>query len=131
MINILVDHNIEGQAEIMWGMLEAEGWLEVFQLQLLKFKQVGLPDNSSDQYVWRFAQKNGMVLLTANRRMKEEGSLEQTIREENTSTSLPVFTISNANRLFDRSYRERCAFRLLEICFDLNDFLGVGRIFIP
>jgi hypothetical protein len=29
-----------------------------------------LPKDSSDRVVWRFAQANQMILLTANRRMK-------------------------------------------------------------
>ncbi len=29
---------------------------------------------SSDRAVWRFAQKNNMILLTANRNMKEKDS---------------------------------------------------------
>ena len=52
---------------------------------------------------------NGMILLTSNRRRREEDSLEQTLREENTATSLPVLTIGNAERMIERRYRERCA----------------------
>ncbi|EKF04357.1 hypothetical protein FDUTEX481_02036 [Tolypothrix sp. PCC 7601] len=37
-----------------------------------------------------FAQSNQMILLTANRSMKGENSLEQVMREEITPTSLPV-----------------------------------------
>jgi hypothetical protein len=39
-----------------------------------------------------------MILLTANRSMKDEDSLEQVMREENTPSSLPVVTIGNADR---------------------------------
>ncbi len=38
--------------------------------------------------VWRFTQEKGMILLTDNRNMEGQNSLEQTIREENTLTSL-------------------------------------------
>ena len=58
-------------------------------LRLVTFVQVGLPVNSSDRTVWRFAQAQGMILLTHNRNMKDENSLEQTIREEKTPTALP------------------------------------------
>jgi hypothetical protein len=131
MTYILADHNIEGQAAILWGMLSAEGWSELLHLRLVMFAQVGLPDDSSDRQVWRFAQENKMLLLTANRRMREEDSLEQTIREENTPTSLPVLTIANVNKLEERVYRDRCITRILEIVIDLKNFLGTGRIFIP
>ena len=131
MTYILADHNIEGQAMILWGMLSAEGWPELLHLRLVTFAQVGLPDDSSDRQVWRLAQEKKMLLLTANRRMKEEDSLEQTIREENTPTSLPVLTIANVNKLEERVYRDRCITRILEIVIDLKNFLGIGRIFIP
>jgi len=130
-ITILVDHNIEGQALILWGAISAEGWLELLPLRLITFAQAGLPPESSDREVWRFAQSNGMMLLTSNRRMKEADALEQTIREENTTTSLPVLTIGNVKRTVEKAYRERCAARLLEIALDLERYLGAGRIFIP
>lgn len=73
-----------------------------------------------------------MVLLTANRSMKEKDSLEQVMREENTPTSLPVITIGNAERLLnDSEYRERCVERLIEIVLDIDDYRGSRRIFIP
>ena len=131
MITILVDHNIEGQAMLLWSTLSAEGWAELLSLRLVTFAQIGLPYNRGDREVWRFAQEKGMILLTANRRMKGEYSLEQTIREENTTTSLPVLTIGNANRMVERVYRERCAARLLEIGLELDNYMGTGRIFIP
>ena len=40
--------------------------------------------DSSDRTVWRVAQANQMILMTANRSMKGEESLEQVLREENT-----------------------------------------------
>jgi hypothetical protein len=87
--------------------------------------------NSSDRTVWRFAQAQGMILLTHNRNMKDENSLEQIIREENTPTSLPVITIDRVDRLRERAYRERCVIRLVEIGLDIEDYSGVGRLFIP
>lgn len=98
---------------------------------MLMFADVGLADNSNDRDVWRFAQINGMILLTANRNMEGNNSLEQTIREENTLTSLPVVTISKVERLEDRLYRELCAERLLEIGLYPENYLGIGRLFIP
>lgn len=63
--------------------------------------------------------------------MKGSDSLEQTMREENTTNSLPIFTIGNPDRFDERSYRERCVTRLIEILFDLENYMGAGRIFIP
>lgn len=73
-----------------------------------------------------------MILLTANRSMKGEDSLEQVIREENTVDSLPVITIGDADQfLGDRVYRNRCVDRILEILLDLETWMGVGRLFVP
>ena len=115
----------------LWGTLAAEGWLEIFPLGLAMFEKVGLPFDSNDRAVWRFAQAGGMLLLTNNRNMKGEDSLEQTLREENTATSLPVLTVGNVERLRESIYRDRCATRLVEIGLDLENYLGTGRIFIP
>lgn len=131
MITVLADHNIEGQAIALWGTLSAEGWLEMLPLRLVTFAQLGLSPDSSDREVWRFAQANGMILLTSNRRMRDADALEQILREENSSSSLPVLTIGNVNRIVEKTYRERCAARLLEIALDLESYLGTGRIFIP
>ena len=87
--------------------------------------------DSSDLVVWQFAQTNQMILITANRNMKGSDSLEQTIREKNTPTSLPILTIGNPDRFDESSYRQKCATRLIEILFDLENYLGVGRIFLP
>jgi hypothetical protein len=130
-ITVLVDHNLEGQASRLWVTLEQMGWLELVPLRLATFGEVGLPLNSRDRVVWRFAQEHGMLLLTDNRNMKGEVSLEQTLREENTPTALPVITVGSSDRLDDRAYRERCAQRLVEIVFDLEQYLGVGRLCIP
>ena len=130
-IPILVDHNVEGQATLLWGSLAAEGWLGLLPLQLVRFADVGLSPDASDRDVWRLAQARGMLLLTANRSIREPGSLEQTIRDENTSTSLPVITIGSPDRVDEKSYREACAARLVEIVLDLENYRGTGRIFIP
>jgi hypothetical protein len=130
-ITILVDHNIEGQAVMLWGTLAAGGWLALLPMTMVQFAEVGLPLDSTDRAVWRFAQEHGMLILTDNRSRRGEDSLEQTIREENSSTSLPVLTIGNVARLVDRSYREQCVGRLVEIVLDLENYSGTGRLFIP
>jgi hypothetical protein len=128
---VLIDHNLEGYAIQLLGTLVSQGWLELFSIRFVMFDEAELAVDSSDRIVWRFAQDNQMILLTANRRMKGIDSLEQTIREENTSTSLPVLTIGSLDRFSDREYREQCAVRLVDILLDLENYRGVGRIFIP
>lgn len=127
----LIDHNIEGQSLILFGSITSEGWLETLPIRFISFDEVELPITSSDRTVWHFAQENQMILLTANRSMKGEDSLEQVIREECLPSSLPVVTLANIDRIVEREYREECVDRLIEIALYLDNYLGVSRLFIP
>ncbi|MBC6476097.1 MAG: ACP S-malonyltransferase [Hormoscilla sp. GM102CHS1] len=131
-MNFLIDHNIEKHAGMMYGLIVKQGWLNWKKIKFSTFAEMKLPIESNDRIVWRFAQSNQMILLTANRSSKEEDSLEQVLREENTPTSLPVLTIGNSDRLlYEASYRERCVDRLMEIVLYIENYKGVTRIFIP
>jgi len=76
MIKILVDHNIEGQAIMLLGTLTSQGWQELLPFEFITLADKGLPYESNDRVVWRYAQENGMILLTENRNMSREDSLE-------------------------------------------------------
>jgi hypothetical protein len=130
-MTILTDHNMKGQAILLWGTLAVAGWLDLLPMRLVTFEDMRLPIDSNDRAVWRFAQAQGMLLLTGNRNMAGLDSLEQTIREENTATSLPVLTVGNIRRIDERTYRERCSSRLIEIVMDIDNYLGTGRLFLP
>jgi hypothetical protein len=128
----LVDHNLEGHTLLLLGNIANLGWLDFLDIRFVTLEEIELSVTSDDRTVWRFAQKNQMILLTANRSMKGENSLEQVMREENTLTSLPVVTIGDADRvLSDPNYRNRCVDRLLEIVLDIDDYRGTMRLFIP
>lgn len=86
----IIDHNIEGQATLLWSTILVEGWLDLTVVSFTTFDEAGLAIDSSDREVWHFAQENKMIILTANRNMRGDGSLEETIRDENTIDSLPV-----------------------------------------
>lgn len=130
-MTILVDHHLEGQAALLWGTLSSEGWLFELPLEVVTLSQVGLPVDSNDRLVWQFAQDHQMLLLTGNRRMRGEDSLEQIIREGTTSSSFPVVTIGNVSRMDESAYRQLCAVRLIEIILDVDKYLGTGRLYIP
>jgi hypothetical protein len=55
--------------------------------------------------------------------MKGADSLEQTMREEGDSTSLPVITVGNTGRLEESAYIAACATRLVEIILDLDIYM--------
>jgi hypothetical protein len=130
-LTFLVDYNLDGYALIFLGILAKEGWLEFASVQFVTFREVGLDMDSNDRTVWRYAQEHQMMILTANRNMKGADSLEQVIREENTENSFPVITIGSLDCLSEADYRQRCAERLIEIVVDLENYRGVGRLFIP
>lgn len=131
-MKFLIDYNLQKYAVILLGKIANDGWLDLITLSFTFFQDVDLSVDSNDRVVWRFAQENGMILLTENRNMKGEDSLEQVLREENTSNSFPIVTIANINRFSkEASYRSRCADRIIEITLDLENYIGAGRIFIP
>ena len=128
----LIDHNLKGHALVFLGAIATQGWLDIVPMQFVTFAEMDLSINSDDRTVWRLAQENQMILLTANRSMKGKDSLEQVMREENTPTSLPVVTIGNIERLLaEPDYRDRCVNRLVDIVVDIEDYQGARRIFIP
>ena len=131
-MNFLVDYNLQKYGAILLGKIASDGWLDLIPLSFIFFQDIDLPKDSSDRVVWRLAQENRMILLTANRNMKGEDSLEKVLREDNRSDSLPVITIANLDRFSrEANYRSRCADRIIEIVLNLENYMGVGRIFIP
>ena len=130
-MTFLVDYNLDGYAVIFLGILVKRGWLEFQSVQFVTFREAELSMESSDRIVWRYAQEHQMMILTANRNMKGEDSLEQVMREENTEISFPVLTIGNIERLSEAEYRERCAERLIEIAVNIDNYKEGGRLFIP
>ncbi|AFY78032.1 hypothetical protein Ple7327_2763 [Pleurocapsa sp. PCC 7327] len=131
-MNFLIDHNLERYAVILLGKIASDGWLDLIPIRFITFREIELSTDSSDRVVWQTAQDNQMILLTANRNMKGEDSLERTLREDNTSNSLPIVTIASLDRFrSEPSYRSQCADRIIEILLDIENYTGVGRIFIP
>ncbi|BDI16482.1 hypothetical protein ANSO36C_22840 [Nostoc cf. commune SO-36] len=127
----LIDHNLKGHALIFFGAIAIQGWLDIIPIRFVTFAEMDLSIESDDRVVWRLAQENQMILLTANRSMKGKDSLEQVMREENISASLPVITIANADRLLnDSEYRNRCVESLIEIVLAIDSYRGTRRIFI-
>ena len=123
---------MEGQAKLLFQTLQELGWVELLDLRLTTFAEVGLVASNTDRIVWRRAQELGMLLLTDNRNKSGSSSLEQTLLNEATDKALPTLTISRVQRLMtDPAYREACAERVAEIVIDLETYRGVPRLYIP
>jgi len=130
-MQILVDHNLEGDADLLSALLIKEGWAELLQLEFVRFGDVLLDVKSDDTTLWRFAQAQGMLILTMNRNNEDETSLTATIRRESTSSSLPIITVASQDCLKEPACRQAAALRLAEIVTYLERYLGTGRLYIP
>ena len=135
MRGILADHNNEGHVTQLVRLLQREPWREFWgklNLAVLTFADLGLSPAAPDVLLWQACQRERVVLITINRNAKGEDSLEATIRTLNTSGSLPVLTIANADRfLQDGAYQQRVVERLLEYLLEIDSLRGTGRLYLP
>lgn len=135
MRGILADINVGKQRDAIISIWMSDAWHDIWNglgLIVASFPALGLPDDAPDSLVWRICQREGLVLLTANRNMHGPDSLQGVIQDENQPESLPVFTIADATRVVrDRLYAERVAERLLEYLMRIDEVRGTGRIYVP
>lgn len=136
MAKVLSDHNCEGQAQQLLFIINQSEYVEFANITLDMFKAVKMPYDADDETVWRFCQDNGYFLLTGNRSSKDgDDSLEAVIRRNYHAKILPVLTIGDLSRIgYDKTYREDCAVRLIEIVLDTIEdekYLGVMRLYLP
>ena len=129
-IKILFDHDIEGFDVFLMTGLRETGWDQELTFEFLRLRDLGLPVNCPDRDIWRRCQQDRLLLITQNRNSDDETSLQATLDAENTLDSLPVITIPEAERLTLTDYRQQAAYRLVEIILDLDNYLGVGRLYI-
>jgi hypothetical protein len=132
---ILADANCEGHLALLLRLFQ-EGWRhdvwESLHLPPVSLVDLGLQLDASDRDLWEACQREQVVLLTANRNDVGPDSLEATIQQHNTPTSLPVFTLANEQRVLrDRLYAAAVADRLLEFLFDIDRYRGTGRLYVP
>ena len=130
-MQILIDHNIEGFAPLLLGVLVKEGWVELLQLQFLYFSETALQADSDDTTIWRYVQGVGALLLTSNRNRQDDTSLQATIERENYPAALPVLTLSHPERLWVPAYRLQVALKIAEIIIYLDHYRGTGRLYVP
>ena len=58
---ILLDHDIEGHATYLQTGLRETGWDQDLTIEFRRLRDLGLPDDSSDQDIWRFAQQHRLL----------------------------------------------------------------------
>jgi hypothetical protein len=132
---LLIDATIDGHGELIARRLGADYWREMRDhvgIQLLHFEQIGLDRAAKDDVVWRLCQEREFYLLTDNRNHESEDSLEATIRREGTPQTVPVFTLGNADRLYQSAtYLDKGVEKLLDCLLDEVSYRGAGRVFLP
>ncbi|MCI0741837.1 MAG: DUF5615 family PIN-like protein [Gemmataceae bacterium] len=135
MKGILADVNIVGHLFGLVRIWESDEWKEIWRslnLRIFTFEDLGLDDTASDLEVWKTCQSNEIILVTANRNDDGPESLESAIRQFNTATNLPVFTLANVSKMeSSRSYAFRVATKILQNLLEMDGFLGTGRLFVP
>ncbi len=73
--------------------------------------------------VWNVCQAEQLILITDNRNLDSEDSLEATIRRNNTPESLPVFTLADVNEFrTNRSYVDRVVEALHDYLLRISPF---------
>jgi hypothetical protein len=135
MRGILADINSGKHLRAIVAHWHSDVWRDLWYdlgLTVESFPALGLPYDSSDAVIWRICQREGLVLVTANRNADDPDSLEVVIRNENQPESLPVITFANPERVLeDRIHAELVAERLLEKLISIDEFRGTGRIYVP
>jgi len=132
---LLADANIQGQVEYPVQRMQAAAWTEFWQALGLvhrRFEDVGLSASATDLEIWNVCQTEQLILITDNRNLDSEDSLEVTIRRSNTPHSPPVFTIADINEFrTNNSYVKRVVETLYDYLLRIDDVRGSGRLYLP
>src|SRR4051794_29874334 len=96
------------------------------------FGDVGLSASSTDFEVWNACQDEQLILITDNRNLDSDESLEATIRRNITPQSLPVFTIADMSEFrTNSSYVERVVEAFYDYLLRIEEVRGTGRLYLP
>jgi hypothetical protein len=135
MRGLVADANIQGQVEHLVTCMRADAWAdfwEALELVLYRFEDIGLSTSATDLEVWNVCQAEGLILITDNRNLDSEDSLEATIRRNNTPLSLPVFTIDDMNQFrTNSSYVDHVVEAFYDYLMRLDEVRGTGRLYLP
>ena len=132
---IMADHDCAEQMQVLLRLLTSTAWHGLWTrlaVRVEPFVSLGVPPNTPDADLWQRCQTAPIILITGNRNEDGPTSLEATIQVWNTSTSLPVLTISEPQRLLSScAYAQRVVERLAEYLIDVENLRGTGRLYLP
>ena len=83
MKGLVADANNQEHVEYLVQRMQADAWAELWQalrLVLHRYENIGLSGSSTDLEVWNVCQAEQLILITDNRNLNSENSLESTIR---------------------------------------------------
>ena len=131
----MADNDIAGRFEYLLDLCRGEEWLEVWtnlQFSIETFESLGVARDVSDRALWEVCQQRQVILVTGNRNGDGPDSLESTLRSLNTHQCLPVITLADPERIRnEKAYALKTAERLLEYLFDIENYRGTGRLYVP
>ncbi len=134
MKGLVADANIQGQVEHLVMCMRADVWAEFWHtldLTLYRFEDIGLSTSATDLEVWNACQAEELILITDNRNLDSEDSLEATIRRNNTPETLPVFTIADMSQFrTNNSYVDQVVEALYDYLLRIDDVRGTGRLYL-
>jgi hypothetical protein len=134
-IQLLADVNIEGHVARLASLMQSDYWRDVWDdldIRSRTFRDVGLSPEDTDAHVWLICQQQQFYLLTSNRNDDGPDSLEATIRTHNEASSLPVFTLSDGDRILQsKDYAERVTESLFDKLLRIDGLRGTGRLYLP
>ncbi len=135
MIQLLADVNVEGHVARLAALMQTDYWRELWDhldIRFRTFQDAGLSPDDTDAHAWQTCQQQEFYLLTNNRNDEGPDSLEATIRTHNTATSLPIFTLSDADRVYQsKDYAERVVESLFDKLLRIETLRGTGRLYLP
>jgi hypothetical protein len=122
---------MERVRQVFHSTEHSDFWSDL-SVEFLRFSDVGLDPDALDSEIWRLCQRDGLVLVTANRNHDGPDSLGAMIETENYLTSLPVITVADQDALrLSQEYADRVATRILEVLYDIDNLRGTGRQYVP
>ncbi len=135
MKGLVADINVQGQVAYLAQRMQADTWADFWQeleLVLYRFEDLGLTASSTDADIWNVCQREQLILITDNRNLDSDDSMEATIRRHGTAQSLPIFTIADKDKLrMDSAYAERVIEKLYDYLLGIDDVRGAGRLYLP
>ena len=136
MQGLLTDVNVQGYLPAIRRYIEAAypNALTIYNIRLVTFPDIGIPETLDDRALWRKCQSDGWVLLTENRNHEDDSSLQATLEELWKAGDLPVLTLANKDRFrLKRDYFNLVVEDVLELLIDIQELKcrDQSRIYVP